>query len=308
MCCLYGFLHYGNNKIKNLRDITNKLAKEATIRGMDATGIAYNDDGRLTIQKEGKSAYRMDFRHSDRIVTLMGHTRHSTQGSEKKNYNNHPFGGKCRNSRFALAHNGVLTNDDVLRKKYHLPKTKVETDSYIAVQLLEYRKVLDEDSIKFMAETVEGSYSFSIVDSQENLWLVKGDSPLHILHFPKMQMYVYASTEEILWKALIDTELFEELKGGNFEEIPIHNGDILNLKADGNISYSKFDYDEYRGYVFRNWWEYGMYSNSANSYIEDLKSVAAFEGISPDEIDMLVNNGFTPDEIEEYIYCGICGL
>ena len=56
-------------------------------------------------------------------------------------------------------------------------------------------------------------------------------------------MYVYASTEEVLWKGLIDTDLFEELKGGCYEEIPIHNGDILNLRADGNIVYSKFDYD-----------------------------------------------------------------
>ena len=88
-----------------------------------------------------------------------------------------------------------------------------------------------------------------------------------------------------------------------FEEITIHNGDILNLRPDGNIVYSKFDYDEYRGYGFRDWWDYGMYYSSTNSYIDDLKSVAVFEGISPEEIDMLVDSGFTPDEIEEYIYC-----
>ena len=305
MCCLYGFLHYGGNEIKNLREITNELSKEAAQRGTDATGIAYNDNGKLVINKEGKSAYRMDFKHPDKIVTLMAHTRHSTQGSEKKNYNNHPFSGKCKNARFALAHNGVLANDDELRRKYRLSKTKVETDSYIAVQLLEYKKVLDAESIKFMAESVEGSYSFSVVDSQDNLWLIKGDSPLHIIHLPEKKMYVYASTEEILWKGLIDTVLFNDLKNGCFEEITIHNGDILNLRPDGNIVYSKFDYDEYRGYGFRNWWDYGMYYSSANSYIDDLKSVAVFEGICPEEIDMLVDDGFTPDEIEEYIYCGV---
>lgn len=64
--------------------------------------------------------------------------------------------------RFALAHNGVLVNDKELRKKDHLPKTKIETDSYIAVQLLEYKKLLNEESIKFMAEALEGSFSFSI--------------------------------------------------------------------------------------------------------------------------------------------------
>ena len=303
MCCLYGFLHYGSNEIKGLKEITNALSKEATQRGTDAAGIAFNDRGRLTILKEGKSAERIDFKHSDKITTMTGHTRHSTQGSEKKNYNNHPFSGRCKNVKFALAHNGVLMNDRELREKYHLPKTKIETDSYIAVQLIEYKKELNAESIKFMAEALEGSFSFSIVDSKDTLWLVKGDSPLHIIHFPKLCLYVYASTEEILWKALIETDLFDELKSGIFEVIPIHSGDILNILPDGNIVYSKFDYKETYGYGFRNWWDFGTYYSSTNSYIDDLKSVAAHMGVSPDDIEELAENGFTPEEIEDYIYC-----
>ena len=42
MCGLFGFLHYGKNKIKDLSNITNVLAEEAVVRGTDATGIAYN--------------------------------------------------------------------------------------------------------------------------------------------------------------------------------------------------------------------------------------------------------------------------
>ena len=38
-------------------------------------------------------------------------------------------------------------------------------------------------------------------------------------------------------------------------------------------------------------------------YIEDLKSVAAYQGYSPEDIDELLENGFAPEEIEEYIYC-----
>ena len=36
--------------------------------------------------------------------------------------------------------------------------TSVETDSYVAVQLLEKNKTLDFDSLKSMAEAVEGSF------------------------------------------------------------------------------------------------------------------------------------------------------
>ncbi len=36
-----------------------------------------------------------------------------------------------------------------------------------------------------MAEEVESSFSFSVLDSNDNLYIVKGDSPISILHFKK---------------------------------------------------------------------------------------------------------------------------
>ena len=41
-----------------------------------------------------------------------------------------------------------------------------------------------------MAENVEGSFSFSVLDSNDNLYIVKGDSPISVLHFKKKQVYV----------------------------------------------------------------------------------------------------------------------
>ena len=171
----------GTNYSNSLAAPRKTYAIESSIRGTDATGIAYNFRGHINIIKDSKPARKIDFKHNDNITALIGHTRHSTQGSEKKNCNNHPFYGKCKNTKFALAHNGVLINDMDLRYRYNLRKTKIETDSYIAVQLLEHKKILDFDSLKFMAEAVEGSFSFSILDSENNIWLVKGDSPLKIL-------------------------------------------------------------------------------------------------------------------------------
>lgn len=304
MCGLYGFSNYGENKIKNLAELTNSLAEQSAVRGTDATGIAICANGNVNILKESKSAYKLDFRHSDDVTALIGHTRHSTQGSERKNYNNHPFYGKCSNARFALAHNGVLTNDTSLKKKYNFQKIKIETDSYVAVQLLEYRKKLDFDSIKFMAEAVDGSFSFSVLDDKNNIFLIKGDSPLSVLHFPKLGMYVYSSTDEILYKALVDSPLFSALKKGEYEEIAISEGDILKIRSDGRLEKSTFEYSYYYG---RGWWDYGFCTTtgrrSGNEYVDDLKSVASYLGYSPDTIDELIDGGFSPEEIEEYIYC-----
>lgn len=311
MCGLFGFSRYGD-KIKNLSDLTNSLAEQSAVRGTDATGIAFCNTSGINILKDGKSAHELDFKHPDEIQALIGHTRHSTHGSEKKNFNNHPFPGKCQNSKFAFAHNGVLNNDTILRKKYKLPKTKIETDSFVGVQLIESQKCLDFESIKYMADRTEGSFSYSILDDKNNIWLVKGDSPLSVVHFPKLKMYVYASTDEILYKALVEfSPLFSELKTGNFEEIPHSEGEILKIRHDGIIERGTF---EYRYYYSRGWWNYGSYSYissesvkgsySMNEYIEDLKSIASYQGYSPDVIDELISAGFSLYEIEEHLYCG----
>lgn len=310
MCGLFGFSIYGDQIFKDLKDITNSLAEMSAVRGTDATGIAYNEHSKLNIVKDGKSAYALDFKHSDDIKVLIGHTRHSTQGSEMENCNNHPFYGKCKNGVFALAHNGVLANDVQLREDYKLPKTKVETDSYIAVELLEYKKKLNENNIKFMAEALVGSFSFSILDSHNNLWLVKGDSPLHILHFIDKGIYVYASTEEILWKALIETDLFEDLKEKRYEVIPITRGTILKISPSGKPQYSTFEFQEYKGFVPCRWWQYGVPSyygthhvgDDETEYIKELKSVAQYQGYSAETVDDLIAAGFALEEIEEYIY------
>lgn len=305
MCGLFGFSNYSNTETKGLCELTNALAEQSAVRGIDATGIAYCKSGDVTIHKEPKSAYSIDFKHPEDVSALIGHTRHSTQGDEKKNFNNHPFYGRAKGVRFALAHNGVLMNDGELRKSLHLPSTKIETDSFIAVQLIESKKTLNIDSIRYMAEQVRGSFSFSILDDRKNLYLVKGDSPLTVLHFPKQKLYVYASTEPILFKALVDTNLFEPLKHESYEEVPIEEGEILKICPDGKIERHRFTYSDYSA---KGWWEYGvgcygqMPIDTTEGYINAIKSVAQYQGIPPSVIDELLRDGVPPEEIEEYIY------
>ena len=119
---------------------------------------------------------------------IMGHTRLSTQGSEHINRNNHPFHGAVKETSFALAHNGMLLNDHELKNK--LPVTKIETDSYVAVQLIERSGDLSFSSLKQMAEQLEGTFSFSVLDNQDNLYLIKGNNPLCFYHWPLRGLYL----------------------------------------------------------------------------------------------------------------------
>lgn len=161
MCAVFGYLDY-KGKISNavLKKLIRNLSIAAEVRGTDATGISYENQGNIVTFKNAKPAHKMKLYFPRNTKAVIGHTRMTTQGSEKYNYNNHPFKGNCEMETFALAHNGVLYNDTKLKKKYNLPKTTIETDSYVAVQLLEHEKQLNVESIKKMAELVEGSFVY----------------------------------------------------------------------------------------------------------------------------------------------------
>ena len=303
MCCLFGFIDYaGALSVTQKSRLIRELSIAAEVRGTDATGIAYNTSRGLQIYKRPLAAHRLHLRIPAEVHVVMGHTRMTTQGSAKKNFNNHPFFGCVKGKSFALAHNGIVWNDLELRRTKHLPRTKVQTDSFIAVQLIEQQKSLNLSSLKCMAEQVEGSFSFSVLSEQDDLWLVKGDNPLTIVHFPKVGVYAYASTAEILNKAL--TRCGNWL--GRGEKVDIEMGDIVKIDRNNRITRGTFDASKF---YLSSWgyWDTPLYPKAPHSEEEHLallKSVAKAFGFTGEMIDRLLDQGFTTMEIEELLYDG----
>lgn len=298
MCCLFGVINYGNSFTgKQKARIVHALATASEVRGIDATGIAYNSGGKLHIYKRPVPGHKLSVRIPDEASDIMGHARMTTQGDGSRNYNNHPFQARAGKTAFALAHNGVLHNDRSLRRSLGLPRTNIETDSFVAAQLLQKKRTLNFDSLKYMAETVEGSFAFTVLDERDNLYFVRGDNPLSLIHYPERGLYLYASTAQILRSALchIPYQL------GVFEWVGLDSGGLLKIGSDGNQQRAYFHFD----YPFAwPWFHYPVCRRIQGDYIRNLKSVAGAYGISPDQIDQLLGDGFTPEEIEEYLYCG----
>ena len=97
MCSLFGMIDYNKRLTARQKDsILNTLARECEVRGTDATGIAYNIAGRMRIYKRPLAAHKMNLHIPHGVNVVMGHTRMTTQGSEKRNQNNHPFSGILR--------------------------------------------------------------------------------------------------------------------------------------------------------------------------------------------------------------------
>lgn len=307
MCCLFGFVDYGHQLSRKARHrLLSVLSAACEDRGTDATGIAYNFDGRQHIFKRPIPAHLMWYRVPMEATAVMGHTRMTTQGSALRNENNHPFRGSAGNTNFALAHNGVLHNDKILQKKFKLPASKIETDSYVAVQLVEKFGRMDFEGLRAMAEELEGSFTITALTERDELYFVKGNNPMCIYHYPAAKLYVYASTEEILKKVMLQAQL----RLGKLEKINLFSGEILRIDAKGKITRSHFDDNRlYSAFSFP-WsrWESretvkGPYADDSN-YLEDLKSVAVFYGLYPEDIDALIADGVAPTEIEEMLYCG----
>ena len=305
MCALYGWLDCGKKlPHRLLKKLTQALANAAEERGTDAAGISYIKNGHVTIYKRPKPAHKIRFNIPDGTAAVMGHTRLATQGDKENNYNNHPFYGKTDNS-FAFAHNGVLYNDTALSKAYNLPKTKIETDSYVAVQLIEQQKKLDFNSLRNMAEDVMGNFVFTILDENNTLYFVKGNNPLYLVYFERFGLYVYASTKSIMDNAL-------KAVGMQYEKptiIKVCEGDIISISADGEIDSSHFNPDNYsflststkRTRFNFDWYDWENDSDYCGYTDEEelILDMCNCYGIDEDDVLLLLDYGYTAMEIED---------
>ncbi|MGN0574828.1 MAG: class II glutamine amidotransferase [Ruminococcus sp.] len=294
MCALFGWLDYkGIVPYKTLKKLTQALANAAEERGTDAAGISYIKDGKVTIYKRPKPAHKLHFAPPEGTRAVLGHTRMTTQGDEKHNYNNHPFPGLAGDTSFAFAHNGVLWNDKELRKDKLIPDTHIETDSYAACQLIEQQNKLDFDSLKYMAESVEGNFTFTVLDDSNSLYIIKGSNPMCLLHFKDIGLYVYASTESIMKNALKRIGLH---KFAN-ERIKTDEGDIIRIDKTGDITRSEFEPKLYRS-KYMSWYDDSSYYNI---HEEMLLAYCGCYGVDSEDVELLLEYGYTCDEIEEML-------
>ena len=295
MCALFGWLDYkGIVPYKILKKLTQTLANSAEERGTDAAGISYIRDGRVTIYKRPKPAHKLRFNVPDGTKTVMGHTRMATQGDKSQNYNNHPFSGTAGDTSFAFAHNGVLWNDKELRHDKKLPDTHIRTDSYIAVQLLESQDKIDFDSLRYMAETVEGNFTFTILDQNNSLYIIKGSNPMCLLHFESIGLYIYASTESIMKNALRKVGLYKFAS----EKIEVVEGNILCINKTGKITRSEFEPKLHRS-KYMSW--YGNDEPYYGVHEELLLAYCGCYGVDSSDVELLLEYGYTCDEIEDML-------
>ena len=99
------------------------------------------------------------------------------------------------------------------------------------------QNALNFNSLRKVAEQVQGTFVFTVLDAQDNLYFVHGDNPLCLYHFPKQGIYVYASTQSILEHGLTASGLSFLKKP---VEVKTDEGDILRIDRHGKQKLQHF--------------------------------------------------------------------
>lgn len=304
MCCLFGLIDYkGGLSYQQRKRIIRALAIEGEQRGTDATGFAWCHNGRMVLKKSSKAAHEFQVHLPKDVKVVMGHTRLTTQGNHHNNRNNHPFMGHCKENSFALAHNGIIYDDMELKKEYHLPQSKVETDSYVAVQLLEQSKKCDMESMQQLGNIMGNGFNmfnFSVLDDENNLYLMKGNNSLAIYHFKEEGFLLYASTKEIAERAMrragIDTyPVAEEPKAGTIWKIsPQGTIEVNQFEMKDELSYYPMLYRRYN-------YEPEGYPREQSEYFQELLEYAKLIHFPTEDLLELWDEGFDEEEIERIL-------
>jgi glucosamine 6-phosphate synthetase-like amidotransferase/phosphosugar isomerase protein len=266
MCGIFGYVNYGDKAGgTDLLQLFNALAEVSVVRGPHASGIAYVQGGRVMTAKQPGPFGQHIYQIPQTAPVLMGHTRYSFTENYADNQNNHPFSGQTLDGQdYVLMHNGILADLANLRANARLPKPDIQTDSYIAVQLLNQAAQLNIANLHKVLQTLQGSYAFSILDANNNLFLSRGDVPVFLLHVKPWQLYIYISTRDLFEAALelpalaggelaalyVDNNI--DLAISQLELIPIEKGSSVVIDSAGNLSRGGFTFNEERA-LAHNW-------------------------------------------------------
>jgi hypothetical protein len=198
MCGIAGFSLSADSKIKP-RKLANALLTAIEDRGYMAAGFAYQDGSHLGWHKAAGLGSQLSLKTMPKDAkNVILHTRLATHGAVTDNRNNHPVLSPAED--IALVHNGVIYNHDQVRKQ--LGMTLPDVDTSVIPAVIE-QWGLDKIS------TLDGDAAIAWFNRNEQgvLHLARYQySPL-VMAQVEDGSFIFCSTEQLLWKALIQLDL-----------------------------------------------------------------------------------------------------
>jgi glucosamine 6-phosphate synthetase-like amidotransferase/phosphosugar isomerase protein len=263
MCCILGMAFQNGNNINNsdqMIEIATRLLSVGQSRGTTATGVAFVTPKEVSVLKHNVpaknfvleeiykklikekvcfDASQKENYHYEPLMTILGHCRQKTQGSELNYDNNHPITA----GNIIGIHNGIVSNDYELFMRFEKlgMKRKAEVDSEIIFRLIDY--YLDEDygmadAICFANNIIQGSFACAAVNYKDpySIWIFKGHSPVTIIHYEDEGFIIFSSEKRMIEYAVKHVTLSKpkEIELGAFEGvgIDVHQNTIMKFNLD----------------------------------------------------------------------------
>ncbi len=177
-----GIIGYAGGR--NTAEVLLGGLKKLEYRGYDSAGIALVRKNTIEIYKnKGKVAVleaQVKAKSTDGADAGLGHTRWATHGAPEE-VNAHPH----RSGRVVLVHNGIIENEQTLRRKLAdqglFPKSDTDTE-LIAMLIDRYYSGDPQAAVRKAAAQLEGSYAIGVLfeDQPGSIYALRKDSPLVI--------------------------------------------------------------------------------------------------------------------------------
>lgn len=240
MCGIAGFSLSSTSTIK-VRQLSNALLTSIEDRGFMASGFAWQDKDSMGVYKQAVTGSALPLKtmpKSARNVIL--HTRLATHGSTEDNRNNHPVMSPTNN--IALVHNGVIYNHNTVRKQVTGDLPPVDTSVIPAV--------IEQHGIEGI-DALDGDAAIAWFDNRDS-------NTLHLARYQHSPLvmcqvedgsFIFASTEALLWKALIQLNLMPTWMetASELDYYTIRNGIVASKSMLPEPKYKDtYDYGYYR--------------------------------------------------------------
>ena len=261
MCGIFGISV--NKKSKIERRLFQKSVKHLFLlsesRGKEAAGFAVNYGDNIKVFKAPQSASKMvksseynnvirdiiNFEIKDKKgfidkpISLIGHSRLVTDGSQGKDYNNQPV----ISDGIVGIHNGIVTNVNELWEIYPSLERKYEIDTEIILQLL--RKFYTKgssfyDAVNLTFDKIIGTVSIAaFFNDLDKILLATNNGSLYICTDVSKNILLFASEEYIL-KTFLKKLSYVNLFGSfSIEKVQPGDGYLIDTI---DLSINKFSF------------------------------------------------------------------
>ena len=228
MCAIFGISFLNGCTLTDYETVgklISRLFKNSQVRGRDAAGIAVASRSKIAILKRDLSADLftsvVTFENAIKTycdiattsdlspISIIGHCRAKTKGSERVYENNHPI----RSGNIVGVHNGIVGNDDNLFRywstKHDYMKRSGTVDSEIIFSLLNmyitHHKVNVRTAITKTVKETTGSMACAFLDSSHpySLYLFRNHSPTDVLLYKDKGVLIFASQRDHITPSVV---------------------------------------------------------------------------------------------------------